>query len=153
VPQLPALSEPEVADVEAFLDELLLLYPVLDVRAFEPIEAAAVGGGRLRLSGPGAHAEGAETPEGFVVFAESLARASVVPSIHPWLLGLRTRLIESGVVEETSDGLRFMQDHVFESPSAAAGVLLGRSANGRKEWEDAQGKTLKEIQASVATLP
>jgi Domain of unknown function (DUF4357) len=152
VPQLPALSEPEIADVEAFLDELLLLYPVLDVRAFEPVEAAAQTGDRLQLSGPGTQALGSETAEGFVVYAGSLARSSVVPSIHPWLLELRTRLVESRVVEETPDGLRFTEDYVFESPPAAAGALLGRAANGRTEWKDEQGTTLREIQASVADL-
>lgn len=153
VPQLPALSEPDMADVEAFLDALLLLYPVLDVRAFESVEAAVVGGKRLRLAGPGARAEGAETAEGFVVFKGAVARAKVTPSIHPWLLDLRTKLVDSGVVEETSDGLLFAKDYVFESPSAAAGVLLGRAANGRTEWKGNQGKTLKEIQTSVTASP
>jgi Domain of unknown function (DUF4357) len=40
---------------------------------------------------------------------------------------------------------------VFSSPSAAATVVLGRSANGRIEWKDAQGRTLKELQAQEAT--
>jgi hypothetical protein len=150
VPQLPALSEPDIADVEAFLDELLLLYPVLDVRVFEPLEEAAASGTRLQLTGPGADGQGAETAEGFVVFAGSRARSTEVPSIHQWLSELRSRLVESGVVELGPDGLRFTQDYVFESPSAAAGTLLGRAANGRTEWKDAQGNTLKQIQASVA---
>lgn len=153
VPQLPVLSEPDIADVEAFLEELLLLYPVLDVRAFEPLEDATASGTRLRLSGPGAHGEGAETAEGFVVSAGSVARSAEVPSIHQWLTELRARLVESGVVEHAPDGLRFTQDYVFESPSAAAGVLLGRAANGRTEWKDDQGNTLKQIQASVAAIP
>ncbi len=38
------------------------------------------------------------------------------------------------------------QDYSFNSPSAAAAVILGRSANGRTEWKDVQGKTLKQIQ-------
>ncbi len=38
------------------------------------------------------------------------------------------------------------QDYTFTSPSVAAAVLLVRSANGRVEWENANGKTLKEIQ-------
>jgi len=38
------------------------------------------------------------------------------------------------------------QDYVFTSPSTAAAVVLGRSANGRIEWKDARGRTLKELQ-------
>ena len=40
---------------------------------------------------------------------------------------------------------RLAQDYAFETrPSTAAGVLLGRSANGRAEWKDAKGRSLKE---------
>jgi Domain of unknown function (DUF4357) len=38
------------------------------------------------------------------------------------------------------------QNHTFSSASAAASVLLGRNANGRQEWTDADGLMLKEIQ-------
>ena len=36
----------------------------------------------------------------------------------------------------------------FDSPSTAAGVLLGRSTNGRVDWKDAEGRTLKELQTA-----
>ena len=45
---------------------------------------------------------------------------------------------------------RFTQDYSFSSPSMAAAVVLGRSANGRIEWKDAQGRTLKELQEAEA---
>ncbi len=130
-----------------------MLYPVLDVRAFEPIETAAASSDRLRLSGAGAQAEGKETPDGFVVFAGSLASATATPAIPARLADLRTKLIQSGVLEEAGGTLRFTQDYVFASPSSAAGVLLGWSANGRLEWKDESGKTLREIQASSVALP
>ena len=38
--------------------------------------------------------------------------------------------------------------HAFEQ--AAAAVVLGFSANGRIEWKDARGRTLKELQAQEA---
>jgi hypothetical protein len=38
------------------------------------------------------------------------------------------------------DGM-FTRDHTFTSPSAAASVVLGRSANGRKEWTLLDGRT------------
>jgi len=44
----------------------------------------------------------------------------------------------------------FTQDQVFGSPSTAAGVVLGRTANGRIEWKSADGKTLKQLQAMVS---
>lgn len=39
----------------------------------------------------------------------------------------------------------FVKDYEFDSPSAAAAVILGRSAAGPDEWKDETGKTLKEI--------
>jgi hypothetical protein len=151
VPQLPSLSEPDTADVDAFLDEMLLLFPVLDVRAFEQIEVAATGPIRLKLVGPDTLAEGRESADGFIVFAGSLARKAVQPSTHPYMLDLRSKLIASGTIEEQTSGLVFVRDYEFNSPSTAAGVLLGRAANGRIEWKNEQGRTLKELQAAVAS--
>lgn len=42
--------------------------------------------------------------------------------------------------------LRLVQDYLFASPSLAAGVMLGRPANGRVEWRTTDGRTLKDIQ-------
>ena len=39
---------------------------------------------------------------------------------------------------------KFVKDYLFSSSSAAANVILGRSANGRIEWKDQFGKTLAE---------
>jgi Domain of unknown function (DUF4357) len=44
----------------------------------------------------------------------------------------------------------FTQDQVFGSPSTAAGVILGRTANGRIEWKNSEGNTLKQLQAAAA---
>lgn len=33
----------------------------------------------------------------------------------------------------------------FSSPSTAAGVVLGRSANGRAEWKTRDGRMLREV--------
>ncbi|MHC1686952.1 MAG: DUF4357 domain-containing protein [Methanothrix sp.] len=42
--------------------------------------------------------------------------------------------------------MEFAQDYLFNSPSTAAGVVQGRSANGRIDWKDKNCKTLKEFQ-------
>jgi hypothetical protein len=45
-PNAPSLSEAKAAEMDAFLDEMLVLLPVLDVRAFEQIAGESLG---LRL--------------------------------------------------------------------------------------------------------
>ena len=52
----------------------------------------------------------------------------------------------SEFLEDTGTMYRMVQDYVFGSPSTAAGVLLGRSSNGRTEWKDGNGRSLKSIQ-------
>ena len=43
-----------------------------------------------------------------------------------------------------------LQGYVFKSPSQAAGLVLASSANGRLDWKDAAGITLKEHQERAA---
>jgi hypothetical protein len=44
----------------------------------------------------------------------------------------------------------FTQDYVFGSPSTAAAVVQGRNANGRVDWKDHNGRTLKDLQEAEA---
>ncbi len=62
--------------------------------------------------------------------------------------------LDNGVLalaaDPASHGYRFTQDYVFSSPSIAAAVVPGRSANGRVEWKDGQGRTVKALQEMEA---
>ena len=100
----------------------------------------------LHLKSREATAEGYATTQGFVVRANSRARIANVPSIYPHLKELKESLLRRGILAERDGHLVVTQEHVFDSPSSAAGVMLGRSANGRTEWKDRAGRTLKEIQ-------
>ncbi|GIV02388.1 MAG: methionine sulfoxide reductase [Fimbriimonadales bacterium] len=151
VPQPPALSEADVADAEGFLDDLLLCLPVVGVNLFEKAKAAGPKERDLILRSKGIEAHGQDTAEGFVVRAGSQAVKEGVASIHGYLTDLRQSLLEQGVLEDAGTVYRLTQDYLFNSPSTAAGVLLGRSANGRTEWKDASGRTLREIQEAAAS--
>lgn len=143
---LPPLSEPDRADAEAFLREMLVIYPVLGVQAFQKAEDLPSATARLFLKGVDAKAEGVESPDGFVVFAGSLARAESVPSIHAYGEQLRKALVEQGVLVPEGKHLRFVQEYTFPSPSTASMVVLGRTSNGRVEWVTADGRSLKDLQ-------
>ena len=58
---------------------------------------------------------------------------------------VRERLIESGVLRVEGDRIVMTRDYVFGSPSRAAVLLLGRSANGWREWKNAKGQTLNRV--------
>jgi hypothetical protein len=163
VPALPALSEPDTADVENFLREMLVIFPVLEVTAFQlsgasqspapPHTGQGVVEASLHLAGPLTDATGVDTPEGFLVMAGSRGRVHEVASMHEWLRNIRKGLIGQGILVVNGEELILTQDYVFDSPSSAAGVLLGRSANGRIEWKDAQGRTLKQMQIDALEQP
>ncbi|MDD9985270.1 MAG: DUF4357 domain-containing protein, partial [Spirochaetaceae bacterium] len=96
----------------------------------------------------GIQARAFEDAAGFVVRSGSRAVKREVPSIHPYLSQQRTELLKKGVLEDVGECYRLSQDYTFPSPSNASGVLLGRSSNGRKEWKDSTGRSLKDIQDS-----
>ena len=50
-------------------------------------------------------------------------------------------LIDHGIFV---DGV-FTQDYVFDSPSAAAVIVGGRSANGRREWTTLDGRQYGKV--------
>jgi hypothetical protein len=46
------------------------------------------------------------------------------------------------------DGL-LQENQLFNSPSYAAGFVLGMHTNGRTDWKDRDGRTLKELEEIV----
>jgi hypothetical protein len=149
VPQLPSLSEPDTAEMEGFLEEMLLIYPVLGLNVFERPQARQTPERKLFLRARGITAEGYEDAEGFVVLAGSQVANDTVPSAHRYLVTLRQSLLERNIIVPDGGTLKLGQDYTFDSPSTAAGVLLGRSSNGRIEWKDSEGRTLKDLQTAA----
>jgi hypothetical protein len=152
-PALPALSEYDRAEAETFLDEMLVIYPLLGIDAFTPPSASSETAALLYLKGRGIEAKGRDASEGFIVYAGSRAAKGEVPSLHAYVRKQRADLIASGVLaaDVTSGGAYTLeQDYTFASPSTAAAVMLGRSANGRIEWKDQDGRTLKSLQDAAA---
>ena len=145
-PSMPALSEYDRADAESFLDEMLLVLPLIAIDAFTPPNKAALTQPLLYLKGRGITAEGRDTPEGFVVHEGSTAARSAVDSLHEYVRAQRSVLMQNGVLMEVGATYRLTQDYTFNSPSTAAAVMLGRTSNGRIDWKDATGTTLKAIQ-------
>jgi predicted GIY-YIG superfamily endonuclease len=150
LPSAPSLSESDRDEAETFLAEMLVIYPLLEIKAFVPppvkIDAVSV----LYLKGKGIEAQGRDAPEGFVVYEGSHAVKSETEALHVHFRKLRAKLISDAVLVDDGASLRLTQGYTFNKPSTAAAVLLARSANGRTEWKDASGKTLKAIQESTA---
>lgn len=150
VPQPPALTEMDAADAESFLADMLLCLPVVGVTFFDQPRVKSTEHPAFILRAKGIEARGLDGPEGFVVLEGSGAVRDEVPSLQAFVSSQRRSLREIGVLVESGDTLRVSQDYSFNSPSTAASVLLGRNTNGRSEWKDATGRSLKEVQEAAA---
>ncbi len=76
----------------------------------------------------------------------SMARKDITTSFkeHGYAK-LRNQLIKDGILVENGDSLIFTTDYDFQSPSAAAAVVLGRASNGQSDWKDIDGLSIWKI--------
>lgn len=149
-PTPPSLSEMDIAEAEGFLDEMLLCLPILGVSVFSRPEQTQRQNEMLYLKGAEAQAAGYEVADGFVVCRGSVARVSTTPSMHPYVNEIRQSLVERNLFLAEGAQYTLDQDYTFSSPSQAAAVMMGRNANGRVEWKNSAGVTLKELQEREA---
>jgi hypothetical protein len=99
----------------------------------------------------GCNATGYQTPEGLLVLGGSTGRENLRPSAPPRVKNMRDALREQGVFEVKDGRLVLVKEHLFNSPSAAGGFLLGGTNNGRTSWKNAAGQDLNQIETQELT--
>jgi hypothetical protein len=154
-PPPPPLPESDVADMEFFLSQVLMVLPVVGFNFAKPRPAteaqppgAQAGSPELVMEAVGARARAREVDGEFVVFKGSTARKDGIASWDTYR-GLRDDLVAAGKLVLSTDPAFyvFADDVAFSSPSAAATVVFAGNQNGRISWRvAATGKTLKEWQ-------
>lgn len=172
-PPLPSLSEADVAKMEAFLENLLVVLPAVRVDMFirrtRPAPSPSHPGADSVLPGSaiadamgpnprfiletrkhGLRATALLRDGEFIVEAGSLARNSWVgPPAHNYA-NLHAELVRSGVLAPDGAHCRFTEDYAFRSPSAAAAAVNGRPSNGQVEWKtDLGGYTYRDWEVSM----
>ena len=85
------------------------------------------------------------TTEGFVVLDGSQVEIKDSPYLPASLKEMRQNLIASRVIQ---DGV-LKEKQLFSSPSYAAAFLLGMQTNGRTDWKNRDGRTLKELEELI----
>lgn len=146
------LPESDISDMEYFIAQAKIALPVLGVNLFrnttmvtdskdassarEVVKESVSPIFELRSRKHGFVATAQEIDGEFIVLEGSTARNSW-NGVDDGYMSLREKLEQDGTIEISVSGpiAQFTRNHVFASPSAAAAVVTGRSANGRNEWK------------------
>jgi hypothetical protein len=154
VPSQVSISESDRAEMEEFINNIKLLVNTLGHKVFELKRNETAG--KLNLekvfqitAARGAKAQGVPTSEGFLVFKGSKIANSTTASFPESLQKLRVKLIDKKVIRSSGEDFELTEDYIFSSPSTAAGIVMGRSANGLTEWMQKDGKTLKGYESNT----
>ena len=153
-PSLPLLPEPDIADMEFFLEQMRMILPVLAFNFLQPKPTVYVGGDDASpmfvLKQVGAYARAQEVDGEIIVQKGSTARKQGVDSWTSYR-ALRAQLVTDGKLVESDhpEHFVFTENIAFSSPSAAAAVILGRNTNGRTEWKvETTGQSYQDWQDS-----
>lgn len=141
-PTQSSLTEQDVDFVLSFFDDLKILIATLGFPIFE--ESKKEKQNTIFCKGKDASAFGEYAEDGLTVFKDSKAQPDETFTLSAGIHQMRDGLLNNGILKSENGVLVFTENYTFNSPSTAASVVLGRSANGWIEWKDKNGKTLTE---------
>ncbi|MGD2198758.1 GIY-YIG nuclease family protein [Lysinibacillus fusiformis] len=148
IPPMPSITEADRAEMDEFISNLEMLVNMLGHKLFVEIKDTSEtnDGEILYIKGArDANAKGVQTQEGFVVLQGSRIASSVVNSYSERLEAKRNDLIRTQKVQIQNGEFVVMEDLLFSSPSLAADIVMGKSANGLTEWKNKYGTILKDL--------
>lgn len=158
-PGIPTLHEADISDMEYFLDQMKLILPVMGFnfliastikKMTDDIQSESkIVHQTYYIKTKSYNASMFENDQGYIVSKGSEAKKELSVSCTETYRSMRKKLIETKILVEDNDKLIFTEDAIFNSPSAAANMVLGRNSNGFSEWVDKEGKTFKEIQEKI----
>ncbi len=143
-PKKPHVSESVEDDLYDYYETLKVLVSTLGYPIFDEFKVPSKSE-ILYCKGKDALATGELTEEGFIVFKGSKCNLEETKSVQNWITNTRNNLIEKKLLQQEGNVYCFTKDHPFKTPTGAATVVLGRSANGWIEWKYENGKTLDEV--------
>lgn len=148
VPTCSSVSEYDEAMLQEFISNAKLLVNTLGYKAFDTIDDSNVNQRDEAeyfyiKAARGANAKGLIVSDGFAVMKGSIIASSTVLSMSESLKNRRNSLIKKGIINENFE---FTKDYIFTSPSLAASIVMGRSANGLTEWKNNKNKSIKNLE-------
>jgi hypothetical protein len=145
-PDVPRLPEPDVADMEYFLEQVQMLLPVLGLTFAMPLPTSedkqftdfiSHESPTFYMNYKKAKALAREVNDEFVILKGSTICKEETSSLASSYRQLRSQLLIDGklIDSDNTDCWRLTQDLPLTSPSAAACVVGGLSLNGRATWQ------------------
>lgn len=155
-PQGRKLSEAQASDMEAFLEQLQIILPVLGVNAIRVRPSASDTAVARAVDSPlfslvsgklGVDATAQLNGDEFIMLAGSVVvgtwsatgTAESTRRAYDSYRARHERLVADGSLLADGTSARLTRDVPFPSPSTAGAVALGRSCNGRIEWTWSEG--------------
>jgi len=138
-PPKPKISESDESEMEEFIENIRLLVNTLGFKIFDELINTEISEEEQEQNtfhieaARGALGEGQSTNEGFVVLKGSSIANSVTDSFPKAMNKLRDNLLLEEIIKAEGNRISFQQDYLFSSASAAAALVMGRSANGLTE--------------------
>ncbi|MDU5913519.1 MAG: GIY-YIG nuclease family protein [Anaerococcus vaginalis] len=150
------VTEEKESELEDFIEYSKMVLGVLGYKIFVPIvetsekfntsnkddELLLYLSRKSRKSNKTIEAKCKRTNEGFVVLKGSMIEEIDSRAIPKSIKELRDKKRKNN---EIIDG-KIIKDHLFNSPSYAAAFILGMQTNGRTDWRNKNGTTLKELE-------
>lgn len=162
-PTRPSLSEADVAKMEAFLENLLMVLPAVRVDLF--VQSARPQAKPKAETATDAKSEAVRftldfkkhgiAATAFYVDGELVVESGSRARLR-WMgqsstssyEKLHNELLRAGVLVPEGEHCVFAQNYAFRSPSAAAAVIKGRNSNGLTSWYlEGTDQTYKEWEA------
>ncbi|MDG1529089.1 MAG: GIY-YIG nuclease family protein [Polaribacter sp.] len=141
----PSLSESREYDLLDNFETAKILIATLGYPIFQEKRISKASKDLFQCKGKDAFAKGELIDDGFLVFKGGKCNLKESKTAGSWIINMRNKLIENNILKEEKGVYVFQSDYIFNSPSAAAGTILARRANGWIEWKKNDGKTLDEL--------
>lgn len=150
-PTEKALSKPERATMEEFLDNIYLVAATLGFTLFELQKKMKTAKKQFRFKMEnGVEASGCLVEDGFLVEVGSGATTTNSKTLQGGYQQLKASLVSKGILKLEGNKYSFGEEYTFSSSTSAACVISGSQRSGPASWKDESGKTLAEFEAEKA---
>lgn len=155
----PYLPEADISDMEYYLEQMKLIFPLMGFRFLIPtvirkdilqeFKTTKINVEPYHIKHSSLVANMIEDDRGYIVLKGSQANKTLTPSINKTYINLRDKLISEGSLIDKGDFYEFTEDVIFNSISPASNIVLGRQSNGNIEWLNERGVTYKQRQDEI----